>query len=56
MISPTERMIAEIDGPIGWMVFNNPAKAQCDGARYVGGDPDRSSIITRRIRRCGSSC
>jgi len=26
MISPTERMIAEIDGPIGWMVFNNPAK------------------------------
>jgi enoyl-CoA hydratase/carnithine racemase len=26
MISPTERMIAEIDGPIGWMVFNNPGK------------------------------
>jgi enoyl-CoA hydratase/carnithine racemase len=26
MISPTERMIAEIDGPIGWMTFNNPAK------------------------------
>ncbi|HLI20611.1 MAG TPA: enoyl-CoA hydratase [Stellaceae bacterium] len=26
MISPTERMIAEIDGPIGWMIFNNPAK------------------------------
>jgi enoyl-CoA hydratase len=26
MISPTERVIAEIDGPIGWMVMNNPAK------------------------------
>ena len=26
MISPTERMIAEADGAIGWMVFNNPAK------------------------------
>jgi enoyl-CoA hydratase/carnithine racemase len=26
MISPTERMIAEIDGAIGWMVFNNPAR------------------------------
>ena len=26
MISPTERMIAETDGPIGWMVFNNPAR------------------------------
>lgn len=26
MISPTERMIAEIDGPIGWMIFNNPSK------------------------------
>jgi len=26
MISPTERMIAEIDGPIGWMIFNNPTK------------------------------
>jgi len=26
MISPTERMIAEIDGPIGWMTFNNPGK------------------------------
>jgi enoyl-CoA hydratase len=26
MISPTERMIAETDGPIGWMIFNNPAK------------------------------
>ena len=26
MISPTERMIAEIDGPIGWITFNNPTK------------------------------
>jgi enoyl-CoA hydratase/carnithine racemase len=26
MISPTERMIAETDGAIGWMIFNNPAK------------------------------
>jgi enoyl-CoA hydratase/carnithine racemase len=26
MISPSERVIAEIDGPIGWMVFNNPAR------------------------------
>jgi enoyl-CoA hydratase len=26
MISPTERMIAEIDGAIGWMIFNNPAR------------------------------
>ena len=26
MISPTERMIAETDGAIGWMVFNNPAR------------------------------
>jgi enoyl-CoA hydratase/carnithine racemase len=26
MKSPTERMIAEIDGPIGWLVFNNPAR------------------------------
>jgi enoyl-CoA hydratase/carnithine racemase len=26
MISPTERMIAETDGPIGWMVFNNPTR------------------------------
>jgi enoyl-CoA hydratase/carnithine racemase len=26
MISPTERMLAEIDGPIGWLTFNNPAK------------------------------
>ena len=26
MISPSERVIAEIDGPIGWLVFNNPAK------------------------------
>ena len=25
-ISPTNRVIAEIDGPIGWLVFNNPAK------------------------------
>jgi enoyl-CoA hydratase len=26
MISPTERMIAETEGAIGWMVFNNPAR------------------------------
>jgi enoyl-CoA hydratase/carnithine racemase len=26
MISPSERMIAEKDGAIGWMVFNNPAR------------------------------
>jgi enoyl-CoA hydratase len=26
MISPTERMIVETEGPIGWMVFNNPAR------------------------------
>ncbi len=26
MISPTERMLAEIDGPIGWITFNNPTK------------------------------
>src|SRR5260370_9780709 len=26
MISPTERMIAETDGAIGWMMFNNPAR------------------------------
>src|SRR3984957_4057110 len=26
MISPTERMIAEVDGPIGWLVLNNPAR------------------------------
>jgi enoyl-CoA hydratase/carnithine racemase len=26
MLSPTERMIAEIDGPIGWLVFNNPSR------------------------------
>jgi enoyl-CoA hydratase len=26
MLSPTERMIAEIDPPIGWLVFNNPAR------------------------------
>jgi enoyl-CoA hydratase/carnithine racemase len=26
MISPTERMIAEKDGAIGWMVFNNPER------------------------------
>jgi enoyl-CoA hydratase len=26
MVSPSERMIAEKDGPIGWMVFNNPAR------------------------------
>jgi enoyl-CoA hydratase/carnithine racemase len=26
MISPTERMIAEKDGPIGWCVFNNEAR------------------------------
>ena len=25
-ISPSERIIAEIDGPIGWMVFNNVEK------------------------------
>ena len=25
-ISPTDRIIAEIDGPIGWLVFNNPVK------------------------------
>ena len=24
--SPTERMIAEIDGATGWMIFNNPAR------------------------------
>ncbi|MGH7091765.1 MAG: enoyl-CoA hydratase/isomerase family protein, partial [Stellaceae bacterium] len=24
--SPTERMIVEIDGPIGWLVFNNPSR------------------------------
>jgi enoyl-CoA hydratase len=24
--SPTERMIAEVDGPIGWLIFNNPAR------------------------------
>jgi enoyl-CoA hydratase len=26
MISPTERMIAEVDGPIGWLIFNNPSR------------------------------
>ena len=26
MISPSERMIAEKDGAIGWMVFNNPGR------------------------------
>jgi enoyl-CoA hydratase/carnithine racemase len=26
MISPTEQMIAEVEGAIGWMVFNNPAR------------------------------
>src|SRR5216683_998268 len=26
MISPTERMIAESDGAIGWMTFNNPPR------------------------------
>ena len=26
MISPTERMIAEKDGAIGWMIFNNPER------------------------------
>ena len=26
MASPTERMIVETDGAIGWMVFNNPAR------------------------------
>ena len=26
MISPTERIIAEVDGTIGWLTFNNPAK------------------------------
>jgi enoyl-CoA hydratase len=26
MISPSERMIAEKDGAIGWMIFNNPAR------------------------------
>lgn len=25
-ISPTERVIAEVDGAIGWLIFNNPAK------------------------------
>jgi enoyl-CoA hydratase len=25
-LSPTERMIARKDGPIGWMIFNNPAR------------------------------
>jgi enoyl-CoA hydratase len=26
MISPTERMIAEVDGQIGWLTFNNPSR------------------------------
>jgi enoyl-CoA hydratase len=26
VISPTERVIASIDGAIGWLIFNNPAK------------------------------
>jgi len=26
MISPTERMIAEVDGAIGWLTFNNPSR------------------------------
>jgi enoyl-CoA hydratase len=26
MISPTERMIAEVEGAIGWVTFNNPAR------------------------------
>src|SRR5579883_267880 len=26
MMSPTERMIAEKDGAIGWMIFNNPER------------------------------
>jgi enoyl-CoA hydratase/carnithine racemase len=26
MVSPTERMIVETEGAIGWMVFNNPAR------------------------------
>src|SRR5262249_6541239 len=26
MISPSERMIAEKDGAIGWMIFNNPER------------------------------
>jgi enoyl-CoA hydratase len=26
MISPTQRMIAEVDGAIGWMIFNNPER------------------------------
>jgi enoyl-CoA hydratase/carnithine racemase len=39
MISPTERMIAEIDGPIGWMVFNNPAKLNAMSADMWGAMP-----------------
>ena len=26
MISPSEKVIAEVDGPIGWIIFNSPAK------------------------------
>ena len=26
MISKTDKMIAEKDGPIGWITFNNPAR------------------------------
>lgn len=25
-LSPTERIIAKIEGPVGWLIFNNPAK------------------------------
>ena len=37
MISPTERLIAEIDGPIGWLSFNNPSKMNAMSADMWAG-------------------
>ena len=39
MISPTPNMIAEKVGPVGKLIFNKPAEAQCHVVRHVGGDP-----------------
>lgn len=49
---PTENMLAKIDGPIGWMIFNKPAAAmRCRwicGTRFLG-----FSTISSGIRRFG---
>ena len=53
MISPSERMIAQKDGAIGWMIFNNPERRNARVARHVAGDPGDPRPFRARPRGAG---